>query len=80
MDRDLARHVVAVGFHSISLLQSLIPILKAHCSPEELAEFLQGIGAVSAEMTVEILNKIFKEYPDLEKEVEDKIDKYGKFF
>jgi len=30
-------------------------------------------------MTSEVFNKIFHAYPDLEKEVEQQIQKYGKF-
>ena len=80
LDRDLARHVVAVGFHSLSLLESLLPILKTHCDQDEYSEYLQSIGAVSAEMSSEIFNKIFQQYPDLEREVESKIKQYGQFF
>jgi hypothetical protein len=79
MDRDLAKHVVAVGFHSLSLLESLIPILKQHCEADEYSEYLKSIGAVSVEVNTQIFNKIFRDYPDLEKEVEDKIKKFGQF-
>lgn len=79
MDRDLAKHVVAVGFHSLSLLEGLIPILKQHCSQDEYAKYLKAIGSVSAEVTTEIFNEVFKQHPDLETEVEQKIKKYGQF-
>jgi hypothetical protein len=79
MDRELAKHVIAVGFHSLSLLESLIPILKQHCGKDEYAKYLKAIGAISAEVTTEIFNEIFKDYPDLEEEVENKIKKYGQF-
>lgn len=79
MDKELARHVITIGFHSLSLLESLIPLLKEHCNDAEYQEYLKAIGAVSAEMGTEIFNNVFREYPDLEKEVEDKIDKYGQF-
>ena len=79
MDKDLAKHVIAVGFHSLSLLESLIPVLKTHCDEEEYKEYAMAIAAVSAEMSSAIFNKIFREHPDLEKEVEDKIKKYGQF-
>lgn len=79
MDRNLANHVVAVSFHSLSLLESLLPTLKEHCTPVEYATYLKAIGAVSAEVSTEILSQIFQEYPDLEQEVETKIKKYGRF-
>jgi hypothetical protein len=79
MDRDLAKHVVAVGFHSLSLLESLIPILKKHCSADEYSEYLKAIGTVSAEVSTQIFGKVFQEHPDLEAEVEQKIKRYGQF-
>jgi phosphoenolpyruvate-protein kinase (PTS system EI component) len=79
MDKELAKHVVAVGFHSLSLLQSLIPILKEHCSQDEYSQCVKGIAAVSAEMSAQLFNQIFAQYPELEKEVERKINKYGQF-
>jgi len=51
--------VVAVGFHSLSLLESLIPILKKHCSQDEYSEYLKAIGAVSAEVSTQIFDQIF---------------------
>jgi hypothetical protein len=79
MDKELARHVVAVGFHSLSLLQRLIPILKGHCDEREYQEYAKSVAAVSAEMSLAVFNKVFHEHPDLEKEVEEKIRKYGQF-
>jgi hypothetical protein len=79
MDKDLARHVVGVGFHSLSLLESLIPILKQHCDPDEYAKYLKAIGAVSAEVASQLFSEVFREHPELEREVEEKIRKYGQF-
>lgn len=79
MDRDLAKHMVSVGFHSLSLIEGLIPLLKEHCTEAEYNEYLRSIASVCATMTSEIFNKVFRKYPDLETEVEQKIQKYGKF-
>ncbi len=79
MDRDLAKHVVAVGFHSLSLLEGLIPMLKEHCSEAEYDEYLKSIASVSGNLMTDLFERVFQQYPDLEKEVEAKITKYGKF-
>jgi hypothetical protein len=79
MDRELARHVVTAGFHSASILQDLIPLLKEHCDQSEYNQYLKAIASVSTEVTLEIFDKIFAEYPDLKQEVDAKIAKYGKF-
>jgi hypothetical protein len=79
MDQELGRHVLAVGFHSLSLLESLIPILKKNCDENEYNEYAKSIAMVSAEMTTAVFNKVFHEHPELETEVEQKIEKYGQF-
>lgn len=79
MDRELARHVVAVSFHSLSLLESLIPILKQHCAQDEYAKYLKAVGTISAEVSAQLLDEVFKAYPDLKSEVEQKVKKYGQF-
>jgi hypothetical protein len=79
MNRELARHVVMAGFHSASVLQDLLPMLKTHCDNNEYNQYLKAISSVSVELTLEIFNKIFAEYPDLKEEVDAKILKYGKF-
>lgn len=79
MDRDLAHHVVAVSFFSLSLLESLIPILKQHCDEHECSKYLKAIGMVSAEVGSQILDEVFKTHPELESEVELKMKKYGQF-
>jgi hypothetical protein len=79
MDRDLARHVVAVTFHSLSLLESVLPVLKKHCGKNEYDEYLKAVGCVSAEMSTEILNRVFKQFPEVEREVEAKIQKFGQY-
>lgn len=79
MDRELAKHVVAVGFHSLALLEGLLPLLKEHCTTEEYEQYLGAVASVSATMTTELFNKVFGTFPNLETEVERKIERYGKF-
>ena len=67
------------GFHSLSLLEGFIALLKEHCSEVEYNEFLKSIASVSGHLMTDLFKKVFQEYPDLENEVEEKINKYGKF-
>ena len=79
MDRELAKHVLTVGFHSTALLESLLPVLKEHCDDAEFQEFLKAVGSVIAEVGFELFNRVFERYPDLKAEVDTKIHKYGRF-
>jgi hypothetical protein len=78
MDKDIARHVLRVTFHSWGLITDLIPLLKQHCTPEEYESFKKAIGAISGDFSTEMLKTVFNAFPELEKEVDDKIKKYGK--
>jgi hypothetical protein len=60
MERELAKHIVATGFHSNSVLQELIQLLKRHCIPDEYEQFAKAIASIIAETSLEILNPIFK--------------------
>ena len=79
MDRDLAKHVIAAGFRSASVLQDLLPLLKVHCEPGEYDQYRKAISSVSFEITTEIFNQVFLQFPDLKEEVDKKIATYGKF-
>ena len=79
MDRDLAKHVLMVGFHSLALLEDLLPLLKGHCSEVEYKECVGAIARVTGHMSMDLFKIIFQKYPDLEREIEEKINTYGKF-
>jgi hypothetical protein len=68
MDRELARGIVATGYRSALALQELIPRLKQELQPSEYDQFLKAIATVSAEISLEILNPVFKQFPELKKE------------
>ena len=54
-------------------------MLKEHCSEAEYDEYLKSIASVSGNLMTDLFERVFQQYPDLEKEVEAKITKYGKF-
>ena len=77
MDRQLARHVVISAFHSMSYLTDLLPILKAHCDPQEFEIFRNAIASVAGNISIDIIGKVFTAHPDLEQEIEENVKKYG---
>lgn len=78
MDKDLAKDVATRGFMAMSQLTELLPVLKQHCDEAEYKTFLRAIGAVSASISTEIIHRTFAEHPEIEKEFEAKITKYGR--
>ncbi len=78
MNRDLARHVATAALRTSTQLTSLLPLLKAQCDPAEYARLLRGVASVCGHISGEILTPVFAEHPDLEKDLEASVDKYGK--
>ena len=79
MERELARHVIEVSFHSSRLLEDLVPLLVKQCKKEEGEQFTKAIASVLAGINIELFTKIYAQYPDLKNEVDEKIQKYGRF-
>ena len=78
MDKKIAKHVASVSFEASKNLGSLISFLKRHCSQEDYEKFRDPIATISASIGLDILNVVFSDFPDLEKEFDDDIKKYGK--
>ncbi len=78
MDKDLAKHIATVAYKMQSPLQELLPVIKEHCSPQEYTSYLKATAKVMATINMEITNKIFAQYPEIETEFDRKIKKYGR--
>ena len=78
MDRDLAKHLAITTVRTSTQLSSLLPLLKAQCDSAEYARLLRSIASVCGHISREILHPILAEHPDLEKELEESVNKYGK--
>jgi hypothetical protein len=79
IDVNLARHVARCVFLSSRQISELIPILKENCSPDECKDYTKGIATVLAHINFELMNKLCAEHPQLEKEIEADIAKYGRY-
>ena len=79
MDKDMAHHVALVAWKSFGDLNNLIPLLQKHCDPKECQTYVKAIARVGLEINTEILDKVFSQYPELEKDLDAKIKKYQKW-
>jgi len=77
MDKDLARHVARVGFRAMRELTNLLPLLKEHCAAQEYERFAKAIALASAHIGEQVIQRALTAFPDLEREIEIKIKKYG---
>ena len=80
MDRELAKIVLCASYRSGQELSNLVPVLKEFCPPEEYEGIVFTIGSVLHELDTEIHQKIFTQHPDLQAEIEQRVQRYGRTF
>ena len=78
MEKDVARHVVRMAFRSAAHLEHLLPLLKDHCSGDEYKVFAMAVAKAIGGINTELTNRVFSAYPELEREIEDNVNKYGR--
>jgi hypothetical protein len=77
MDEKLARHVGRVAFEASARLGELVPLLKEHCSDrDEYIVITRAIAAAITAIDLEILNLLFKNFPELKHEFDESIKTY----
>ena len=77
MNRDLAKWVATTAVRTSTQLSSLLPPLKTQCDAAEYARLLRSVASVCGHISREILHPVFAEHPDLEKDLEESINKFG---
>jgi len=77
MELDLARHVAAASFRAMSELTALLEVIKNHGSPDEYETFGRAIATCAATIGTEVIDRALREHPDLEKEIEQRVQKFG---
>ena len=78
MDKELALHVIRTAFKSARTLEELLPLLRHHCQEEEAKIYEFAIASTIADIHRELTNRVFESFPELQAEVEDKLERYGR--
>ena len=78
MERDLAKHVVIVGFGAMRDLANLLELIKPHCDEAEYAAYARSVAAISGAISQQLIDNAIASHPDLEAEMDAKIKRYGK--
>lgn len=79
MNIELARDIVRAAFRSTSELGTLLPALKEQCSPTEYKTYALGIAAAIDTIMTNTIDKVVQTYPDLAREIDEQIDKHGRY-
>jgi fibrillarin-like rRNA methylase len=78
MNKETAEFVARVAFKNASELSKLVPILKDTLAPDEYEKIATSIAKISGLVAKEILFDIFDEHPDIDANLKNTIEKYGK--
>ena len=79
MDIEVARHTVRIAFRSARELESLLSLLKSHCSPDEYQIYAEAIATAIASIHLEVVNRVIASHPGLEAEIDSDINKHGRY-
>jgi hypothetical protein len=80
MEKDLAWYVITMAFRSTNPLEDLLHLLKEHCAAPEYEEYGKAIARAIHGVQRELIERVVAEHPELEKEMEAKVAKYGRVF
>ena len=78
MDKEVARFLAHTAFRSSANLADLVPFMKAHCSVEDQKNYSIAIATAMASIHLEVLDKLYKEFPEIEEEFQRQTKKYGR--
>lgn len=79
MDIDAARFTIRNAFRISGDLQALLPFLKRRCDADEYKEYATAIAHAIDLVNVALLNRTIKVFPELEREIEERISGHGRY-
>lgn len=80
MNKDLASIVLSSTNRSAGELASLIPMLKEVCEDAEYQELKMALASIISDIWFRVDKRILEQFPDLEREMNDRLNKYGRKF
>lgn len=80
MDRDVAKIVLHATHRSGAELANLIPFIKAHCEEADYERMSIAIATVLHDLNSTVQQPIYREHPELEREIDDRVERFGRIF
>ena len=80
MDRDLAKMILRSTQHSARELANLVPLIKEHCDKEDYERLSNAIATILHDLESLISQPIYQEHPEVAREIEERIERFGRTF
>ncbi|MDM3870360.1 hypothetical protein QSV34_03220 [Porticoccus sp. W117] len=78
MKKDLAEFVANIAFKNSSELSKLLPLLKEQLDQDEYGYYVQAFSEALNIISIKILLKLFEEHPEIDRNIKETIQKFGK--
>lgn len=78
MKERIARHIVSTAIRNYSSLSSALELYRKHCSNESFEELHLAVERSAAEISLNLINPILTQFPQLKNEIDDEMDQIGK--
>jgi hypothetical protein len=80
MDRDIATIILSSSQRSVRELDDVIPIIKEHCSEQDYYALKKAISSAIYDIMQDIGKYVRDRCPELDQEIENRMNKYGRMF
>ena len=80
MDRDVAKIVLHATHRSGRELADLVPFIKAHCDAADYERLSIAIATVLHDLHATVQRPIYREHPELERDIEARMERFGRMF
>jgi hypothetical protein len=80
VDRDIAKIILNATYRSGRELADLVPFVKEHCDERDYERISIAIATVLHDLGSTIQQPIYQEHPDVECEIEDRVERFGRTF
>jgi len=61
-------------------LANLVPFIKDHCADDDYERMSVAIASVLHELESNICQPIYEEHPEVAREIEDRVERFGRTF
>jgi hypothetical protein len=78
MNKKTARHILRAAFSAGDELQSLLGVLKKECTASEYKTYAHYVATAIDGIHVALTNKIIEAHPDLAREIEANLKRFGR--
>jgi hypothetical protein len=80
MDKDLAEIILAICYRSSRDIGDIASLAKNNCSDDEYEHLSLVVAEVIYEIMTKIGDRVISEFPEIEKQVEIRMNRYGRAF